>query len=91
LLIGGPVINSRGVGPSFDRRVWWRAPLCANPDRISDVGASRSSGFRELRNGSGGFGALGHDSGDYGVTTRIFFRPDQRVGVVSLRNSHVNQ
>jgi hypothetical protein len=38
-----------------------------------------------------GFSALGHDGGDFGVTTRMFFRPDQRVGVVTLTNSYTNQ
>jgi hypothetical protein len=37
------------------------------------------------------FSTLGHDGGDYGVTTRMFFRPDQRVGVVTLTNSYTNE
>jgi hypothetical protein len=31
---------------------------------------------------------MGHTGGDYGVSTRMFFRPDRRVGVVSLTNSY---
>jgi CubicO group peptidase (beta-lactamase class C family) len=34
-----------------------------------------------------GFSAMGHDGGDFGESTRMFFRPDRRVGVVSLTNS----
>jgi hypothetical protein len=30
---------------------------------------------------------MGHTGGDYGVSTRMFFRPDTQVGVVSLTNS----
>jgi CubicO group peptidase (beta-lactamase class C family) len=37
-----------------------------------------------------GFSTLGHDGGDYGVSTRMFFRPDRRVGVVTLTNSYLN-
>ena len=35
-----------------------------------------------------GYFRLGHTGGDYGVSTRMFFRPDRRVGVVSLTNSY---
>jgi CubicO group peptidase (beta-lactamase class C family) len=35
-----------------------------------------------------GYFRMGHDGGDYGVSTRMFFRPDRRVGVVSLTNSY---
>jgi CubicO group peptidase (beta-lactamase class C family) len=38
-----------------------------------------------------GYSTLGHDGGDYGVTTRMFFRPDRRVGVVTLTNSYLNE
>ena len=30
---------------------------------------------------------LGHTGGDYGESTRMFFRPDRRVGVISLTNA----
>jgi hypothetical protein len=33
---------------------------------------------------------LGHDGGDFGESTRMFFRPDRRVGVVTLTNSYLN-
>jgi CubicO group peptidase (beta-lactamase class C family) len=36
-----------------------------------------------------GYFRMGHDGGDYGVSTRMFFRPDRRVGVVSLTNSYL--
>jgi len=39
---------------------------------------------------SWGFPMLGHDGGDFGETTRMFFRPDRRVGVVTLTNSYLN-
>ena len=32
---------------------------------------------------------MGHAGGDYGVSTRMFFRPDTRVGVVTLTNSYL--
>ncbi len=35
-----------------------------------------------------GYFRMGHTGGDYGVSTRMFFRPDRRVGVVSLTNSY---
>jgi CubicO group peptidase (beta-lactamase class C family) len=38
---------------------------------------------------SDGFPTLGHDGGDFGVSTRMFFRPDALVGVVSLTNSYL--
>ena len=31
----------------------------------------------------------GHTGGDYGESTRMFFRPDRRVGVVSLTNAYL--
>jgi CubicO group peptidase (beta-lactamase class C family) len=34
-----------------------------------------------------GFYTLGHTGGDFGESTRMFFRPDRRVGVVTLTNS----
>lgn len=37
-----------------------------------------------------GYPILGHTGGDYGESTRMFFRPDRRVGVVSLTNSYLN-
>jgi hypothetical protein len=39
---------------------------------------------------SGGFNVVGHDGGDFGVSTRMFFRTDARVGVVTLTNSYLN-
>jgi CubicO group peptidase (beta-lactamase class C family) len=33
-----------------------------------------------------GYFRMGHTGGDYGVSTRMFFRPDRRVGVISLTN-----
>jgi CubicO group peptidase (beta-lactamase class C family) len=34
-----------------------------------------------------GYFRMGHTGGDFGVSARMFFRPDTRVGVVSLTNS----
>jgi CubicO group peptidase (beta-lactamase class C family) len=34
-----------------------------------------------------GFYTLGHTGGDFGESTRMFFRPDMRLGVVTLTNS----
>ena len=39
---------------------------------------------------SSGFLTLGHTGGDFGESTRMFFRPDRRVGVVTLTNSYLN-
>jgi hypothetical protein len=39
---------------------------------------------------SWGFLTLGHTGGDFGESTRMFFRPDRRVGVVTLTNSYLN-
>jgi CubicO group peptidase (beta-lactamase class C family) len=36
-----------------------------------------------------GYFRMGHTGGDYGVSTRMFFRPDRRVGVISLTNSYL--
>jgi CubicO group peptidase (beta-lactamase class C family) len=36
-----------------------------------------------------GFFMMGHTGGDYGESTRMFFRPDRRVGVVSLTNAYL--
>jgi CubicO group peptidase (beta-lactamase class C family) len=36
-----------------------------------------------------GYFRMGHTGGDYGVATRMFFRPDTQVGVVSLANSYL--
>jgi CubicO group peptidase (beta-lactamase class C family) len=33
-----------------------------------------------------GYFRIGHTGGDYGVSTRMFFRPDRRVGVITLTN-----
>jgi CubicO group peptidase (beta-lactamase class C family) len=42
--------------------------------------------------GSGpGFLRMGHTGGDYGVSTRMFFRPDKNVGVISLTNSYLGK
>jgi CubicO group peptidase (beta-lactamase class C family) len=41
-------------------------------------GASPNGNFR-----------MGHTGGDFGVSTRMFFRPDTQVGVVSLTNSYL--
>jgi CubicO group peptidase (beta-lactamase class C family) len=35
------------------------------------------------------FSMWGHTGGDYGQSTRMFFRPDRRVGVVSLTNAYL--
>jgi CubicO group peptidase (beta-lactamase class C family) len=35
------------------------------------------------------FSRLGHTGGDYGVNTRMFFRTDRNVGVVSLTNAYL--
>jgi CubicO group peptidase (beta-lactamase class C family) len=37
-----------------------------------------------------GFFRMGHTGGDYGVSTRVFFRPDRRVGVISLANAYLS-
>jgi CubicO group peptidase (beta-lactamase class C family) len=34
-----------------------------------------------------GYFRMGHTGGDYGVTTRMFFRPDRELGVISLTNA----
>ena len=34
-----------------------------------------------------GYFRMGHTGGDYGVTTQMFFRPDTKVGVISLTNA----
>lgn len=34
-----------------------------------------------------GYFRMGHTGGDFGMSTRMFFRPDTRVGVVTLTNS----
>jgi CubicO group peptidase (beta-lactamase class C family) len=36
-----------------------------------------------------GYFRMGHTGGDFGVSTRMFFRPDTGVGVVSLTNAYV--
>jgi CubicO group peptidase (beta-lactamase class C family) len=36
-----------------------------------------------------GYFRMGHTGGDFGVSTRMFFRPDTRVGVVTLTNSYL--
>ena len=36
-----------------------------------------------------GYFRMGHTGGDYGVSTRMFFRPDRRVGVISLTNAYL--
>ena len=36
-----------------------------------------------------GYFRMGHTGGDFGVSTRMFFRPDRQVGVVSLTNSYL--
>jgi CubicO group peptidase (beta-lactamase class C family) len=36
-----------------------------------------------------GYFRMGHTGGDYGVSTRMFFRPDRRVGVISLANAYL--
>ena len=37
-----------------------------------------------------GFPMLGHDGGDFGESTRMFFRPDRNVGVVTLTNAYLD-
>jgi CubicO group peptidase (beta-lactamase class C family) len=37
-----------------------------------------------------GYFRMGHTGGDYGVSTRMFFRPDRRVGVISLTNAYLS-
>jgi CubicO group peptidase (beta-lactamase class C family) len=36
------------------------------------------------------FFMMGHTGGDYGQSTRMFFRPDRRVGIVSLTNAYLD-
>ena len=38
----------------------------------------------------GGFPMVGHTGGDYGVSTRMFCRPERGVGVVTLTNAHIS-
>jgi CubicO group peptidase (beta-lactamase class C family) len=59
-------------------------------NQIPDL-VSWQQGLIWFGEGWDGFSTLGHDGGDYGVTTRMFFRPDERVGVVTLTNSYLNQ
>ena len=33
---------------------------------------------------------IGHTGGDYGVSTRMFYRPNKDVGVVSLTNAYIS-
>ena len=33
---------------------------------------------------------IGHTGGDFGVSTRMFFHPDEQVGVVSLANAYLS-
>jgi CubicO group peptidase (beta-lactamase class C family) len=40
-------------------------------------------------NSPNGYFRMGHTGGDYGVSTRMFFRPDTQVGVVSLANAYL--
>lgn len=37
-----------------------------------------------------GYFRMGHTGGDFGVSTRMFFRPDREVGVVSLANAYLS-
>jgi CubicO group peptidase (beta-lactamase class C family) len=37
-----------------------------------------------------GYEIMGHTGGDFGESTRMFFRPGRNVGVVSLTNSYLN-
>jgi hypothetical protein len=32
---------------------------------------------------------MGHTGGDYGESTRMVFRPDRRVGIISLTNAYL--
>jgi CubicO group peptidase (beta-lactamase class C family) len=36
-----------------------------------------------------GYFRMGHTGGDFGVSTRMFFRPDRELGVVSLTNAYL--
>jgi CubicO group peptidase (beta-lactamase class C family) len=36
-----------------------------------------------------GYFRMGHTGGDFGVSTRMFFRPDTKVGVIALTNSYL--
>jgi CubicO group peptidase (beta-lactamase class C family) len=36
-----------------------------------------------------GYFRMGHTGGDYGMSTRMFYRPDRRVGVISLTNAYL--
>jgi CubicO group peptidase (beta-lactamase class C family) len=36
-----------------------------------------------------GYYRIGHTGGDFGVSTRMFFRPDRRVGVITLANAYL--
>jgi CubicO group peptidase (beta-lactamase class C family) len=38
----------------------------------------------------GGFTMMGHTGGDYGMSTRMFFRPNRDVGVVTLTNAYIS-
>jgi len=37
-----------------------------------------------------GYLRVGHTGGDFGESTRMFFRPDRRIGVVSLTNAYLS-
>jgi hypothetical protein len=58
-------------------------------DQVPDV-VSWLQGLIWYGDTSWGFLTLGHTGGDFGETTRMFFRPDRRVGVVTLTNSYLN-
>ena len=58
-------------------------------NQIPDV-VSWRQGLIWFQERTWGFPMLGHDGGDFGETTRMFFRPDRNVGVVTLTNAYLD-
>ncbi len=58
-------------------------------NQIPDV-VSWRQGLIWFQERTWGFPILGHDGGDFGESTRMFFRPDRNVGVVTLTNAYLD-
>ena len=58
-------------------------------NQIPDV-VSWRQGLIWFQERTWGFPMLGHDCGDFGESTRMFFRPDRNVGVVTLTNAYLD-
>jgi CubicO group peptidase (beta-lactamase class C family) len=58
-------------------------------NQIPDI-ASWHQGLIWYGSSPHGYFRMGHTGGDFGVSTRMFFRPDRQLGVVSLTNSYLS-